>query len=249
MDGILKKAEELVKHKGISGWPWYTGGGVITTLTGTGGGRMGWYRWGGFPYEIIPDPEILGNFFDDPNIFEDDQSPISFDFDQDTWPNISNVLSISEFVGYDYRNCLVLAQEQIAKAGVKDLGYGSAFKIFDSQGGPYPNVAKAGVNYIITKLKAGKPVIVGIDNRPGTPSSLNIDQKTDHFVTIVGSGEDNNGKYFTFFDNATNLETKGASPLNKLYYFENSGIITGKSAVTQHSSYHDYIVTQIRKNQ
>lgn len=215
---------------------WWTGGGS------TGGG--------GFPYEIIPDPNVLGNFVDDPNVFEDDPTQVTFDYDQNPWPNISNVLSPSQFVGYDYRNCLDLTKDQIAKAGLRDLGYGSAFKVYDANGGPYPSIAKSGINYIITKLQAGKPVIVGVDNRPGTPSSKNADGKTDHFITIVGTGQDSQGKYLTFYDNATNLTSKGCSSNNKLYYNENTGIITGFSAANgAPPTYYDYIVTQIRKNQ
>lgn len=214
--------------------------------SGGGGGGSG----GGLSFEIIPDPNVLGDFVDDPSIFEDDPTQVTFDYNQDPWPTISNVLSPSQFVGYDYRNCLALAKDQIAKAGLRDLGYGSAFKVYDVNGGPYPSVAKSGINYIMTKLKSGKPVIVGVDNRPGTPSSVNVDGKTDHFITIVGSGQDSRGKYLTFFDNATNLASKGCSSNNKLYYDETTGVITGYSAANgTPPTYYDYIVTQIRKNQ
>jgi hypothetical protein len=151
---------------------------------------------------------------------------------------------------HKHRNCLALAKDQIAKAGLRDLGYGSAFKVYDANGGPYPSEAKSGINYIMTKLQSGKPVIVGVDNRPGTPSSVNADGKTDHFVTIVGSGQDSQGKYLTFYDNASNLTSKGCSSNNKLYYNESTGVITGYSAANgAPPTYYDYIVTQIRKNQ
>ncbi|TAE68907.1 MAG: hypothetical protein EAY68_04165, partial [Bacteroidetes bacterium] len=233
-----------------TGWPWYGGSGGNTPLdwnwwwtSGGGGGVI-------LPIEIIPDPATLGDFVDDSNIFEDDSSQITFNYDQTSWPIINNVLTPVQFVEYDYRNCLALAQAQIAKSGLRDLGYGSAFKVFDSAGGPYPSVAKAGVNYIITKLQSGKPVIAGVDNRAGTPSTSNKDGKTDHFITIVGSGQDSDGKYFTFFDNATNFASKGCHPDNKLYYNENTGVITGPSRANGAPPvYHDYIVTQIRKNQ
>lgn len=218
---------------------------------GGGGSSGGGGGSGGGPFfEIIPDPNVLGAFVDDPSIFEDDPTQVTFDYSQDPWPTISNVLSPSQFVGFDYRNCLDLAKAQIAKAGLRDLGYASAFKVYDVNGGPYPSVVKSGINYIMTKLKSGKPVIVGVDNRPGTPSSVNADGKTDHFITIVGSGQDNRGKYLTFFDNATNLASKGCSSNNKLYYDETTGVITGYSAANgTPPTYYDYIVTQIRKNQ
>lgn len=104
-------------------------------------------------------------------------------------------------------------------------------------------------HYIITKLQSGKPIIVGVDNLPGTPSTQNADGKTDYFIVIVGSGMDAHGKYFTFFDNATNLESKSCSSNNKLYYDDNTGIISGYSAANgAPPTYHDYTVTQIRKN-
>lgn len=204
---------------------------------------------GSFPSEIIPNPNVLGNFIDDPSVFEDDPMQVTFDFDQEPWPRISNVLSTATFVGYDYRNCLTLAKDQISKAGLRDLGYASVFKVYDSNGGPYQDIAKYGINYIITKLQSGKPVIVGVDNRPGTPNANNPDGKTDHFVTIVGAGQDSQGIYLTFYDNASNLIVKGTSVLNKLYYDSKTGIIKGKSAVPYANAYGDYIITQIRKNQ
>ena len=198
--------------------------------------------------EILPDPLVLGNFEDDPAVFEEDITQISFNVHQDPWPSIQNVLLSSQFVEYNYENCLALVKAQIAKAGVSDLGYGSAYKIYDALGGPYPNIAKSGVEYIITKLKLGLPVVVGIDNRPGTPSTKNADGRTDHFVSIVGCGQDAHGKYFTFFDNATNDVNKGTSSSNKLYYDQSTGILSGKSAVPFANAYSNYIVTQVRKN-
>ncbi len=236
-----------------SGWPTYTASydpnwyGWWNTGLGSGGGEGG-MLFPLIPVELIPDPSIIGDFNDDPNIFEDDPIPITFDYDQKSWPEINSVLSPSQFVPYDFRNCLSLATDQISKAGLRDLGYGSAFKVQDANGGPYPDVAKQGINYIISKLEAGKPVIVGVDNRPGSPSSKNADGKTDHFVTIVGSGSDSNGNFLYFYDNATNIESKGTNSLNRLYYDETTGVISGKSAAPYANAYGDYIVTQIRKN-
>ena len=200
--------------------------------------------------EIIPDYEDLGDFLDDPDYFKDNPKRISFEYQQDPWPTIQSVIGLNSFVEYGKDvNCLILVKGQIAITGVRDLGYGSAYKVFDSQGGPYADVAENGVEYIITKLKSGKPVVVGVDNRVGSPSSQNADGKTDHFVTIVGAGEDAAGKYFTFFDNATNLVNKGANVNNKLYYNSATGLITGKSATTPSKpKYYDYKVTQMWKN-
>lgn len=202
------------------------------------------------PIEIFPDAAFFDNYVDDPNYFEDDLTPITFDYDQDPWATISNVIPTSKFVGYETNsNCLDLAKRQIARSGLTDLGYSSAYKIFDAQGGPYPSVAKDGVEYIVTKLQAGKPVMVGVDYQAG-PSPGNPDNKTDHFVVIVGMGSDSNGNYFTFFDSGSSFPSKGASSSNKLYYDSITGEIKGQTACTYSdgTALPQYTVTQIRKN-
>jgi hypothetical protein len=211
----------------------------------SGGGSGG----GVITSEIIPDPQELENYFDNTITFEDDLMTILFDYNNDIWPTIPNVISIMDFVGYTSNsNCLTLAKNQIAKLGLSDLGYSSSFKVFDAQGGPYPAVAKQGVNYIISKLQQQKPVIVGVNNHPGTVGSLNADGKTDHFVTIVGAGQDSKGKYFRFYDNASNLSSQGANSANKLYYSEITGLIKGQSHTSYGFTVSEYEVTQIRKN-
>jgi hypothetical protein len=97
--------------------------------------------------------------------------------------------------------------------------------------------------------KAQIPVIVGVDDQPGSPNP-NTDNTTDHFIVIVGTGIDINGTYFTFYDNASFYPTQGASINNKLYYNPSNGLITGKSqtAYANDPKLYDYIVTQIRKS-
>lgn len=233
------------------GWPWQGGGGSYIP---TNPADWQWW-WTGGPsgpvggFEIFPDFDILENYDDDPNYFEDDNEPITFDASQQTWPTINNVLSSSQFVEYDGRNCLVLTQEQIGKAGLRDLGYSSSYKTYTESNGVNSAQAKAGVDYIISKLKIGDPVIIGVSYKAGSPAG-NPDQTTDHFIVITGSGSDANGNYFTFFDNATNLASKGASPNNKLYYNSSTGLIQGRTSVTYNSGIQlpQYTVTQIRKN-
>ena len=63
-------------------------------------------------------------------------------------------------------------------------------------------------------------------------------------------GSDVNGKYFTFYDNASGIASQGANPNNKLYYNSTTGKITGASQTSyaQNSSYYNYILTMIRKS-
>jgi hypothetical protein len=226
----------------------------INSGSGAGSGITGGYYGGSgsgsslTSFEIIPDPNILENYYDDPLVFEEDLTPLTFNYSTDIWPIINNVIPTFLFVGYDSRNCLTLAKEQIAKVGLRDLGYGSSFKIFNLQGGPYSSVAKQGVNYIITKLKQGKPVIVGVSNKAGVVSPLNLDGKTNHFVTIVGTGQDEKGRYFVFYDNSSNLPQQGTNPSNKLYYNQTTGLIKGRSQTTYGLSVSEYEVTQVRMN-
>lgn len=176
----------------------------------------------------------------------------NFDIQTQQWPTIGSVIPISQFVEYDRRNCLTLAKEQIAKKGYKISGYGDASQTFITytvSTGVNKTAAKDGVSYLISALQRNIPVIVGVDYKTG-PSPGNADNTTDHFIVIVGMGTDATGNYFLFYDNATNLSSKGASSSNKLYYDPSTGLIKGQTACT----YSDgtplpiYTVTQIRKS-
>lgn len=145
-----------------------------------------------------------------------------------------------------------MSKEQIAKHGYKISAYlasGQTFVTYTSSSGINQNATKDGVSYIISALQRGIPVIVGVDYKPGAPSG-NTDLTTDHFIVIVGAGSDNQGNYFTFFDNGTNNVAKGANPLNKLYYNDSTGLIKGQSSCTYSNGVliPPYTVTQIRKS-
>lgn len=62
-------------------------------------------------------------------------------------------------------------------------------------------------------------------------------------------GNDTNGKYFQFYDNADSEVAKGTSNLNKLYYNHNTGIMSGTSQ-TDYAQDRGlvYTVTMIRKS-
>lgn len=240
-----------------------TGGGGTTDPCGAvrivnarlpceGDGSDGWVP----VEEIFPDLDAYGNYIDDESQYttgDFDNTPIPFfDLQTQPWPTISNVIPITQFVEYDRSNCLDLAKAQIGVKGYRISGYGAAgqtFITYTQSTGVDNNATKDGISYLISALQRGIPVIVGVDYKSG-PSPGNPDNTTDHFVVIVGMGTDSNGKYFTFFDNATNFASKGASPSNKLYYNETTGLIQGQTSVT----YSDgtklplYTVTQIRKS-
>lgn len=78
----------------------------------------------------------------------------------------------------------------------------------------YPEELKKAVDYMKKALQESTPILCGVDDSPGTP---NRDTITDHFIIIVGMGEDSKGKFFYFYDNASGDSDIGASLENKLY--------------------------------
>lgn len=107
------------------------------------------------------------------------------------------------------------------------------------------------ITYLIDALSKKIPVLIGVDNRPGTLSTSNLDGCTDHFVVIVGMGTDTKGRYFQFVDNSSSNIIEGASYSNRLYYNATTGKITGKTANIQYRNMpgmYDYIVNQVRKS-
>lgn len=210
-------------------------------------GGSGWVA-----YNVeIPNEAVLENYDDNINNYpiEEDPMQITFDLNNDPWPTISSVVPLSKFVGFDGRNCLLLAQDQLTKMGVTDLGSSNVFTAF-KLGVVYPAATKDGINYIISKLKTGLPVMVGVDNKSGSPNG-NPNLTTDHFVVIVGCGTDANGRnFFRFYDNASPNLDSGASANNRLYYDTNTGKITGTSTVNYANlpPRYAYSITHIRKN-
>lgn len=210
--------------------------------------------------EIIADPNA-NNWTDNDNEILNDPDQTVYQPYQDThpWPTIDRVIPFEKFVpmrkdvqGNDV-NCLILSKEQLGKAGYTCSGYlpgSQTFQTYTESGGVNLTLTKEAVNYLIDALGKHIPVLVGIDNRPGTPSVKNLDNSTDHFVVIVAMGADSKGKYFQFKDNSTSNISLGASYNNRLYYNSTTGRISGKtmSQYGSNAGFHDYIITQVRKS-
>lgn len=193
-------------------------------------GEVDSYTIGNFDNTIIP------NF--DPNL---------------PWPVIASVIPTSKFVGWGApgvsRNCMDYAKAQIKKVGYQISGYfaaGQTFQIFTAQNGVNNNQLIQGLSYIRYALAAGIPVIVGVDDTPGSPNT-GTDNTTDHFIVIVGMGTNTTGKYLQFYDNADNELSKGTSSLNLLYYNSATGIIQGTSKA-DYAQNLTYRLTMIRKS-
>jgi hypothetical protein len=61
------------------------------------------------------------------------------------------------------------------------------------------HASKAGwsLSTIDANLKAGKPVVIGVDYKPGSYGGAN---GTDHWVTVVGKASDSKGAYYLLHD-------------------------------------------------
>lgn len=219
-----------------------------------------------FKNQFIPSGEIIANpdadNWNDPDneiLVDPDQTVYSQYQDNQSWPTIDRIISFEKFVPIrkrtddpsKYVNCLILAKEQLGKAGYTCSGYlpgSQTFQTYDAVTGVNMTKTKTAVSYLISSLSKGIPVLIAVDNRPGY---TNLDKISDHFVVIIGMGTDANGKYFQFVDSATDNRSTGASFSNKLYFNTATGKITGKTAIVNYRNIpgmHDYIVTQVRKS-
>ncbi|WP_231460441.1 MULTISPECIES: hypothetical protein [unclassified Pedobacter] len=200
---------------------------------------------------------------DDQILFDSDQTVYQQYQDNQPWPTVNRVIEFEKFVPLRQTigpngqpkdvSCLILAKEQLGKAGYTCSGYlpgSQTFSIYTTQNGVDLAETKKAISYVISSLNQKIPVLIGVDNRPGPPAA-NLDNSTDHYVVIVGMGTDINGKYFQFVDSATNNPSTGASYNNRLYYNSATGKITGKTAIVGYrnlAGMHDYIITQVRKS-
>lgn len=171
------------------------------------------------------------------------------------WSNISSVIPLNKFVGWNSRahptwQCMEYSKEQLRVVGYQISNYyatGQTFQIYTSQNGVNTSQLSQGLSYLKHALSNGIPVVVGVDDAPGHPG--NLDSTTDHFIVIVGMGHNSNGNYFQFYDNASASASQGASPLNLLYYNSTTGIISGSSQTSYGQGQpYPYILTMIRKS-
>lgn len=175
---------------------------------------------------------------------------------QQTWTTINSVIPVSKFIGWNRAahpnwECMDYAKEQLRVMGYQISGYkdiGQTFQVYTAQNGVNQTQLKAGLDYLKYALSNSIPIIVGVDNKPGHPG--NLDNTTDHFIVVVGMGQDSNGKYFQFYDNASGLSIQGANYDNKLYYNSTSGLIVGESQTNYaiNNNLNPYKITMIRKS-
>jgi hypothetical protein len=207
---------------------------------------------------ILLKPNLDEPIVDDNLVFTDPTASTVYQEyqNQQAWPTIDRIIPFEKFVTMRFKpdgdpvSCLILAREQLAKAGYTCSGYlpgSQTFQVYSEVTGVNQSKTRQAITYLINSLSANTPVIVGIDRKPG---SINYDGATDHFIVINGMGTDAKGKYFQFIDNSTSDRIAGASYANRLYYNSTTGKITGstQSPYGHYPGSHDYIVSQVRKS-
>lgn len=184
----------------------------------------------------------------------------------DDWTFVPAFIKKDDFVGYnpkDPSGCFRRSVEQLGKSGYTLKSPGWALKMIKTgfmyqtylisdvgrfKTGFQKEEFENGVAYLKREIQNKVPVMVGVEHHDGSSSG---DEVTDHYVTIVGMGTDETGKYFLFYDNATSHKDIGASDKNRIYCdCQNFSLIgTGDEGNSYlQSASKKYIVSQIRES-
>ncbi|NBG65086.1 hypothetical protein [Acidiluteibacter ferrifornacis] len=163
---------------------------------------------------------------------------------------ITPVIPKDNFVNWSTKNdCYANCQEQLGKQGnSSDAYWPSAFQMF-KQGNSGKGVTDAsklaGLDALHRAVEGGGGIMVGVDYGATTSDDKNLDKTTDHFITIVGRGSDDNGEFFTFYENAVNDKDKGTDVSTNRLYIQSDGTLKGN---TSWGSNITFTVTQVRPN-
>ncbi|EEI89814.1 hypothetical protein HMPREF0765_4719 [Sphingobacterium spiritivorum ATCC 33300] len=214
--------------------------------------------------DYIDDGE--GSIIHDDGNYDTSVAPTINILQQITWPTILPIIPIDKFVRFDGSNCYTLAKKQIELMGYTTSdyyahdAYGEKQTInifkkpnddFYTEGEVNFTELQRGINYLHHALKRNIPIVVGVDY--GATNTANNDNKTtDHFIVIVGMGNDSNGNFFQYYDSGSNLISQGTHNTNKLYYNHITGKVEGKGVLQREGANGNenvhYIITMIRKS-
>ena len=177
------------------------------------------------------------------------------------WRYIAPVIPKNKFIGWGnspfYQNfikkngiapqCADYAREQLRVVGVL-VGGGSDptnMYVYSEKKGANKVVLDKAIKYIKSELESGRPVFIGVDDAPN--QKIN-EGTTDHFLVIVGMGNDKNGNYFQVYDNASGDVQDGTNSSNKLYHDEKKNIVKGRTNTSYSQRVNPYKLSQVRKN-
>ena len=164
----------------------------------------------------------------------------------DYFISVNDVTNGAKVVPYS-GNCYDAAAEQMNNAGYAPEGSRAQSTIFTKVGAGTDNPnnltenAVGGSIKIMTDLKSGKPVMVGVEqtdangnyNRQNNPNPL-----TSHFVVVNSSTVSGGGVSFNYLDNAG-----GRGPLN---LNTSNGAISG--GITNRGSVKNYTISEVRNS-
>jgi len=169
--------------------------------------------------------------------------------------NVNDVLNDAPLESYaTHLNCKLAADAQMEKAGQLTLNKYHAIHT-DVDNDIQPTNEKLSENkiggaiYIITELKKGNPVLVGVMEIRESDGNVidvgNLNRNTGHFVVISSLHKDSESISFGYYDNANSR--KGKSSDNKFNLNINSGELkdTTNLGVLDVKS---YTVSEVRKN-
>lgn len=178
------------------------------------------------------------------------------------FPTVNNIINTYDFIGWSTEGIpsfsidYVKAQLAIANYKISDFAdntgnapYGQTYQIYNETTGVNTTATNDAIGYISGALQAGIPVVVGVDCCSGS-SFPSYDNTTDHFVVIVGMGNDPSfGNYFKFYDCSAFNRILVTSNLNKLFIRSNGQVgDTSATLYSTSSGFHDYIITQVRRS-
>ena len=166
---------------------------------------------------------------------------------------VNPVIPTEDFVGWQSTGCtqcFECCKTQVDKQELETGGYWTAIQIWKigNLGKPVTEDSqREGIALINENLDQGKSIIVGVDYdmKGGNKDDINGDHTTDHFVTIVGRGVDDNGLYFTFYENATSDQTDGTNTTINRFYLNDDYTLTGESTWSSENN-RSFTVTMVR---
>jgi hypothetical protein len=158
---------------------------------------------------------------------------------------IAPVIPAEQYVGYGDvtpNDCMGACKKQVATQGLKIGGYDEAIQMFKSGNQGNPVNRGLGVDLIQKSIEGGNSIIVGVDFTLNQKHNKNTDNTTDHFIAIVGRGNDDDGEFFTFYENGTSDQTTGTKISKNKLYIQSDGTLEGRTTWYNYT----FTVTQVR---
>ncbi|MFN7331559.1 MAG: RHS repeat domain-containing protein, partial [Flavobacterium sp.] len=197
----------------------------------------------------------------------------------------TNITTSKTFFGFEYSRetkkgeCADYSRLQVQQGrGEGDdytaVGANDRVDMFVKSGGDKSKLdVQKGVDTIIENLKEGKAVMAGV-MYDAEKETGNANSATNHFVTIVGMGTDDEGAFFSYYDNFTGqtpstdksvgtdttmnkfrlkVDSKGnyyfADADNNIPYNNNETVKTGDKDKNGKEKHSRYILTEVRDNE